>query len=67
MPPPLNGRGMENLLARTSFPHLVSATVGQVQLRFLRAEIDSRLLAHHLGIDRLVGLDTHHQLIPTAL
>jgi len=46
---------------------LVSALVGEVQLRFLRAEVDAGLLAHHLGVDGLVGLHAHHQLIPATL
>lgn len=45
----------------------VSAVVGQVQLCLFRAEIDSGFLAHHLGVDGLVGLHTHHQLVPPAL
>lgn len=45
----------------------VSAVVGQVQLRLLRTEVDSGFLAHHLGVDGLVGLNADHQLVPPAL
>lgn len=41
--------------------------VGQVQLRLFRVEVDARLFAHHFGINSLVRLHTHHQLIPLAL
>lgn len=50
-----------------SVSHLVSALVGEVQLRLLGVEVHSWFLAHHLGVDGLVGLHTHHQLIPTTL
>lgn len=46
---------------------LVSTLVGEVQLGLLRAEVDARLLAHHLGVDGLVGLHAHHKLVPATL
>lgn len=46
---------------------LVAALVGEVQLGLLRVEVHSRLLAHHLGVDGLVGLNTNHQLVPLTL
>lgn len=50
-----------------SVSHLVSALVGEVQLRLLGVEVHSWFLAHHLGVDGLIGLYAHHQLIPTTL
>lgn len=46
---------------------LVSAPVGQVQLRLLGVEVHARLFAHHFGINGLVRLHAHHQLVPLAL
>lgn len=46
---------------------LVSAPVGQVQLCLLRVKVHARLFAHHFGVDRLVRLHAHYQLIPLAL
>ncbi len=46
---------------------LVSTLVGEVQLSFLRAEVNAWFLAHHLGVDGLVRLHTHHKLIPATL
>lgn len=48
--------------------HLVSAPVGEVQLRLLGAEVDPRPLGHHLQVNGFVRLHPHHQLVPlTAL
>lgn len=49
------------------FPYPVSAAVCEVQLGLLRAEVDAGFLAHHLGVDGLVWLDAHHQLVALAL
>lgn len=46
---------------------LISALVGEVQLRLLGAKVHAGFLAHHLGVDGLVGLHAHHQLVPTTL
>ena len=48
-------------------PHLVAALVGEVKLRLLGAEVHAGLLAHHLGVDGLVGLHAYHKLVPAAL
>lgn len=45
-------------------PYLVSALVGEVQLRLLRAEVNPRPLGQHLQVNGFVGLHSHHQLVP---
>ena len=47
-------------------PCLVSALVGEVQLRLLGAEVDPRFLGGHLQVDGLVGLHADHQLVAHA-
>lgn len=51
-------------LSEVSQQHLVSALVGEVQLRLLRAEVNPRPLGHHLQVNGFVRLHPHHQLIP---
>lgn len=46
---------------------LVSAAVGQVQLRLFGVKVHTRLFAHHFGINSLVRLHAHNQLVPLAL
>lgn len=46
---------------------LVSALVGEVQLSFLRGKVHTGFLAHHLGVDGLVRLHAHHELVPVTL
>lgn len=45
-------------------PYLVSALVGEVQLRLLGAEVNPRPLGHHLQVNGFVRLHPHHQLVP---
>lgn len=45
-------------------PYLVSALVGEVQLRLLRAEVCPRPLGQHLQVNGFVRLHSHHQLVP---
>lgn len=47
--------------------NLVSAFVREIELCLLGAEVDPRLLGHHLQVNSLVRLHTHHQLIPRAV
>lgn len=46
---------------------LVSALVGEVQLGFLWGKVHARFLAHHLGVDGLVRLHAHYELVPVTL
>lgn len=45
-------------------PYFVSALVGEVQLRLLRTKVNPRPLGQHLQVNGLVGLHSHHQLVP---
>lgn len=45
---------------------LVSTLVGEVQLGFFWGKVHTRFLAHHLGVDRLVGLHAHYELVPVT-